>query len=404
MIGGKNNTCSKIRWISILIIPFILVNIGFLDIVCFNSQASQPKNPIPIFAGLSGDNVIILDDFEIIKFDMEGNKIWKIDTDVYSGLLTSNSTTLVGSHKRVYVFDGNGNNRFKRPFGIGYYTLSNDGSVIYEIRTSTFLNNNGKTLFTQNKNESGLPQLYSISGDGLTFVRTTPFNFGMVSRLNALHIAGTTWECRIFATLKSMAVSYNGSDIFLGTTRGLYRFERHSTEFNYSEEEYIVIEYLLYIDDISISDDGYIVAAKTEEGIYFLKNMALQDKNFQGDLVSISPDGQTILIIDNLKLFMYDNNLTLLWESHKLSRNGVHYNNDISIINGDSIVLVITEGYISVFDKMGNELWNYKGKHDIYDFENNESLCFILPLIIILTIPPIIIWRIKKFNKNQKNR
>ena len=157
---------------------------------------------------------------------------------------------------------------------------------------------------------------------------------------------------------------------------------------------------MLIIDDLSISNDGSIVAAKTKNGIHLLKNMVLQDKIIQGDFVSVSQDGQTILILDDLKLSMYNNNLTLLWESQKLSGNRDHYDNDISIVNGDSLILSVTEGYIQIFDKMGNELWHYKGKHDIYDFGESNFLIYIFIFFILLFVIGVALFIFRRIKKH----
>jgi outer membrane protein assembly factor BamB len=370
--------------------------------ISLNSIATLPKNRIPIFSGLSGDDVVILDKGELNKFNRDGDRIWNNDINVYRGLISTNKTLLVGSDKHVQILNENGCIGFKRPYGINYFLLSNDGSVIYEIITSTFLNNFNKTLFTQNKEVIKLPHFYSLSGDGTTFLEGSTSSAGMRTWLKALHIFGATWEYQFPAILKSLTISENGSCIFVGTTKGLHKFVSPSYEFNYSEEGYVEIELMLIIDDLSISDDGSVVLAKTKNGIYLLKNMVLQDKIIQGDHFTVSRDGQTIQIINNQKLSMYDNNLTLLWESKRLSQNSAHYNNQISIVNGDSIILTITEGYVQVFDKMGKQLWHYKGKHDVYEMGYSiELICIILFMIFssIIGMVLFIFQRIKEKNK-----
>lgn len=391
MNGEKIN----LRRLSVLILSILLINIYFFSEIGANSQAETPKERMSLYAGLCGDNVIILDDFNLLKFDMNGNKKWEIKTTVYGGLLTSNSSQLVGSYLNVEIMDENGDIKWERPNGIQYYALSDDGSIIYERKTSTFFKNTGETLFSQNENNTGLSPFFSISGDGSTVVSGSTSSVGYVAWINALNVNGAKWKHKISAILKSIAISFDGSNIFIGTTKGLFRFERHKNEFNYSEEEFVEVKYMLSIDELSISYDGRIIAAMTNEGIYVLSNMVPQNKKLLWDLVSVSKDGQSILGMGDSKLFMYDNNLTLVWQSQKLARNTNHYNNDISIINRVSVVLAVTEGYVHVFDKMGNELWHYEGKYDIYDFGNNNLDIFILPLFLIVVIPATIYYGLK---------
>ncbi len=403
MIVRKILICREIRYVSVIIISFLLINIYFLSEIDVNSQAETPKDRIPLFAGLNGDNVIILDNFNLFKFDMNGNKKWEIKTTLYGGLLTSNTSQLVGSYLNSKIIDENGDIKWERPYGIQYYASSDDGSIIYERKTSTFFKNTGEILFSQNENNTGLSPFFSISGDGSTVVNAYTSSAGYLTSINALNVNGEKWEHKLSVILNAIAISFDGLNIFLGTTKGLFRFEQHKNEFNYSKEEFVEIKYMLSIDELSISHDGSVIAAMTNEGIYVLNNMVTQNNKLSCELVSVSKDGQTILGMNYSKLIMYDNNLNLIWQSQKLSRNNIHYNNDISIINGDSVVLAVTEGYVYVFDKMGNELWFYKGKHDIYNIKNNDFLdnllLIIISVAIIFAIPVLIyFWRTKILN------
>ncbi|MFQ6087801.1 MAG: WD40 repeat domain-containing protein [Candidatus Methanofastidiosia archaeon] len=298
--------------------------------------------------------------------------------------ITPSGEFVVLGHGDVYLFDKDGNKIWvKENLGSRLGCISDDGKyVASEVWNRenrkwgavVLLDENGEEIW---RYETGNVSALVMTPDASYIVASGSFKDRQINGVVYMfdREGEKLWDYEVEGKVLSISVSRDGDYVAVGSNDGrLYFFDKEGEllwDYNAGSD----------VGAVTITLDNHVVALSSylcffDKDGNVIWSFDVPNTSYFNEELAITPDGERIVVGINY-LLLFDRNGNLLWNTGNIITDTVSISSNGDYIATEKLRMGLSpipqSISISIFDKEGNELWNYDVRDNILSTAISED-------------------------------